>query len=105
MGWLAQHVSLPDIQPGALPVLEALKVAMFGAPVRLPASWGGSPSVLPALRQLTIKGDIRGGLPPSWGSDLRSLEGITIQHVGSAPLEGGLPAAWVAPGAFPRLTT
>jgi hypothetical protein len=49
--------------------------------VHLPASWGASPDVLPALRQmlLTLPHGAAAALPPGWAGGFRALEHLNVQ--------------------------
>lgn len=117
---------LPDVQPGALPLLQHLLVHVPELRATLPASWGAA-GVLPSLRRLDITLRLSGGLPADWARGFRRLEKLAIScspwaaHQmwmdGGSPAEGqwpeavphavaapGVPDAWATPGSFPRLT-
>lgn len=119
--------SLPDIQPGALPLLQHMLLHVPKLRATLPASWGGA-GVLPSLRRLELTLAVRGPLPAGWaGGSFRRLEQLSIAYSpiwagrsiwmngGSleegrrpeaAPLLGtpqGVPDEWAAPGSFPSL--
>ena len=115
-------VGLPDIEPGALPALVRLELALISYGTRfqpsLPASWGAGADVLPSLRELLLDLAIAGPLPEAWASGFRSLEWLRISgefgvHKVAACHQAAsatasqparhLPAAWAA--GFRRLDT
>ena len=77
--------TLPDIQPGALPALQELKIAMPQLQATLPASWGASPGVLPSLRTLKLKLHVVGQLPPEWASGFQRLESLVLSDPQCTP--------------------
>ena len=99
---------LPEIHPGALPRLQQLVLTTSSLQTTLPASWGSSPDVLPALQTLALTASFVGQLPPDWAHGFRQLTFLTLAVPEGAP--GGnqtaavpsLPAAWAA--GFPALT-
>ena len=76
----AGPLPLPDIQPGALPALEQLFLEGSGMGGELPSSWGASPAVLPALRQLTLRLLLLGPLPAEWARGFRRLTVLAISN-------------------------
>lgn len=96
--------SLPDIHPGALPVLEELRLDVTALHTTLPASWGARADVLPSLQQLTLRvGHLTGSLPPEWAKGFARLELLEISSAWASeaqlplqlpaqPLQ--LPAEW-----------
>lgn len=74
---------LPDIQPGAFPALESLELQFEQLNSTLPASWGGDPRVLPALRHLRLALGAAGPLPAAWARGFHRLAGlaITVGHM------------------------
>lgn len=74
----AVEAPLPDIQPGALPLLEELYLQLPTLQSALPPSWGGRPDALPALRQLLLRLQFVGGLPPQWAAGFRRLTRLSL---------------------------
>lgn len=89
--------SLPDIPPGALPALKVLSLHCDELLATLPASWGSSPRVLPALEQLSVVMQVEGGLPEEWSKGLNQLQSLTIVNTGWPHLPGE-HLAWAGPG-------
>lgn len=88
-------VPLPELAPGVLPQLEVLKLELAALRTTLPASWGSSPAVLPALRELRLEAQFEGGLPPAWSGGFRRLQQLHLIHT-----QPSLPAC-LAPSALP----
>ena len=71
----------------------------------LPASWGASPDVLPALEELSLVLHVVPPLPASWARGFRRLRSLYIAAPPDAPLPATagnvLPPEWAA--GFPEL--
>ena len=99
---------LPDIQPGALPRLQSLLLKAPSLQTTLPASWGASPEVLPALQTLTLTASFVGQLPPEWAHGFRQLTSLVLavreDKAGGSPVAAvpSLPVQWAS--GFPALT-
>lgn len=103
---------LPDVRPGALPLLQTLHIEALELASPLPAGWG-DPGVLPELLELVLTIRLQGGLPPSWARGFRRLlslrvgEGQPSWRHSSLPRPQGsdlrLPPEWAGATAFPRL--
>ena len=111
---------LPDLGPGAMPLLEDLEFDCPDLQAALPLRRGMPAPIsdhlprqmLPALRRLSLRiGRLEGGLPPEWGrgfQQLRELH-ITITAGSSSGSSSAaepavhLPPEWAA--GFPRLST
>jgi hypothetical protein len=91
---------LPDIHPGALPRLQFLAIRPGWLQAALPASWGGSPGVLPELRDLSLRLHLLGGLPPQWAAGLRRLGALAVTDPWSEPGGEQLAAAPAATATF-----
>jgi hypothetical protein len=96
---------LPELQAGALPALEQLLLRLpESLPTPLPASWGASPSTLPALTELQLHMHFETGVPRGWGAGFRQLGILAIVNlrpVAGAAQPVSMPAAveqLVAPG-------
>lgn len=92
---------LPAMQPGALPSLAVLSLAIFSPlpPHGLPPSWGASPAVLPSLRDMHLSLSpapvVR--LPRQWAGGFPSLEVLRIDVLGIPSRKApGAPAPWPA---------
>lgn len=68
---------LPDIPPGALPLLTNMAIGINSLHTTLPASWG-QPGVLPKLRRLRLDVLFQGGLPSDWAQGFHQLETLDI---------------------------
>lgn len=114
--------ALPELPPGRLPALERLHLEFDqvdqvdqGGPAALPASWGSSPEVLPALQALHVSMPLAPQLPADWGRgfwqlrQLRLLSPACGQRLAAAEAAAGpgpAPAAAAAgesAGAGPKL--
>lgn len=80
---------LPDIQPGALPQLRDLQIMYDRLQVSLPASWGSSPAVLPALQELRVQLQFPVQLPAEWAGGFQVLKSLSIYR----PLPKDSPVA------------
>lgn len=74
----------------------------------LPASWGSSPDVLPALQHLELQLDVQGTLPAVWSRGFSSVRSISVEMQSTRQQDRGssggtLPADWAA--GFKRLQT
>ena len=69
---------LPEIEPGAMPVLRHLELTVPDLRTTLPDSWGSSGSVLPALVSLSVQARVEGPLPPQWADGFRQLQSMEI---------------------------
>lgn len=87
ISWL--DLPLPDIQPGALPVLDRLHIETEQLRTALPASWGAGAGVLPALRSLDITAQITGTLPAGWAHGFPQLTRLVISTYADGTREGG----------------
>ena len=99
---------LPAMQPGALPSLAVLSLAIFSPlpPHGLPPSWGASPAVLPSLRDMHLSLSpapvVR--LPRQWAGGFPSLEVLRIDVLGIPSRKApGAPAPWPAAQAPPAV--
>lgn len=70
--------ALPDLQPGALPRLNAAYLTFPQLLTPLPASWGAHPGVLPALAHLSLSMRHFGGLPPQWAVGFAQLRNLIL---------------------------
>lgn len=70
---------LPDVEPGALPLLQMLTVDLVKPlqPLRLPDSWG-QPGLLPQLRSLKILAPVALPLPTSWARGFSQLVDLIL---------------------------
>ena len=110
--------SLPSTLPAQLQVLDASNNQLSGS---IPTGWA-SPNSAPGLQQLYLfKNRLSGTLPLTWPSQLQllqingnsfagtlpgelgQLQQLVAMALGNNAFTGQLPAAWAAPGAFPRL--
>ena len=73
------------MQPGALPALQDLNICMPQLQATLPASWGASPGVLPALQTLQLNINVVGQLPPEWASGFHRLEMLILSDPQCSP--------------------
>ncbi|PSC77000.1 kinesin KP1-like isoform B [Micractinium conductrix] len=104
----AYALPLPDIPPGALPSLRWLVLHPWALRSTLPASWGSSPDVLPALQHLELQLDVQGTLPAVWSRGFSSVRSISVEMQSTRQQDRGssggtLPADWAA--GFKRLQT
>jgi hypothetical protein len=102
------QLPLPDIQPGALPRLQIFLLKAPSLQTMLPASWGASPDVLPALQTLTLTASFVEQLAPDWAHGFRQLTTLVLavreDVAGGSPVAAvpRLPLEWAS--GFPALT-
>lgn len=90
-----------------MPLLRILTIDANQLNMILPASWGSSPNVLPALQKLTlISSSLRGRLPSEWARGFINLTTLVVRvedalggNLVASPRR--LPAEWAS--GFPAL--
>lgn len=121
---LRAGAALPEVQPGALPRLQAADLQLDHQLSAAPPSWG-APGALPALRSLSLRLMFAAPLPAEWAAGFRSLRTLLLVQAEPGAAMGGpqaapplppaeaaaaarlprlrVPPEWGAGGAFPRL--